>query len=144
MKECPGGCAIWALLCAPSTYSDFCLHAYNKERDVQRKQIFYPIAGAFLFGFIYMVSREDNSNSIDFDDNDYKRADNSDMNYKDRNVTNSSDASGRDSEEEEAIRNNLFKEHKVLSNEQIEKVIKKQSMIRQAQEAKEELKTKNF
>ena len=77
-----------------------------------------------------MVSREDNSNSIDFDDNDYKRADNSDMNYKDRNVTNSSDASGRDSEEEEAIRNNLFKEHKVLSNEQIEKVIKKQSMIK--------------
>ena len=33
MKECPGGCAIWALLCAPSTYSDFCLHAYNQERD---------------------------------------------------------------------------------------------------------------
>ena len=29
MKECPGGCAIWALLCAPKTYSDFCLHAFN-------------------------------------------------------------------------------------------------------------------
>ena len=66
------------------------------------------------------------------------------MNFKDRNVTNSSDASGRDSEEEEAKHNNHLKEHKVLSNEQIEMVIKKQSMIKQAQEAKEELKTKNF
>ena len=99
MKECPGGCAIWALVCAPKTYSEFCLHAFNIDRDVQRKQIFYPIAGAFLIGFIYMITRPDNHAYNDFDDDDYKRAGDNDMNYKDKSDTDDSDAEGRDSEE---------------------------------------------
>ena len=42
------------------------------------------------------------------------------------------------------IRSSLTKEHKVLSDEQIQKVIKKQTMIKKAQEAQEEKKSNHF
>ena len=60
------------------------------------------------------------------------------MNYVDKSITENSDAENRDTEEAEVIRSSLTKEHKVLSNEQIQKVIKKQTMIKKAQEAQEE------
>ena len=46
------------------------------------------------------------------------------MNYVDKSITENSDAENRDTEEAEVIRSSLTKEHKVLSNEQIQKVIK--------------------
>ena len=100
IEECPGGCGIWALVCAPKTYSDFCHRASNTDRDTKRKIIFYPIALFFVFCFIYIVTREDAHRYYDLDDNDYKRAPaDNDMNYKEKNVTDNSDAESKDSEE---------------------------------------------
>ena len=64
MKDCPGGCAIWGVTCAPSTYKELCEHAKNQGRDVMRKYVFYIFLGVFAMGTMYICcSSDDNAQS---------------------------------------------------------------------------------
>ena len=61
MKDCPGGCAIWGVTCAPSTYKELCEHAKNQGRDVMRKYVFYIFLGVFAMGTMYICCSSDDN-----------------------------------------------------------------------------------
>ena len=80
MTSCPGGCAIWAITCAPETYQELCQHARNQGRDVMRKYVFYIFLGVFATGTLYVCCAKDDSSGArtrgydEEDDDKYERA----------------------------------------------------------------------
>ena len=53
-SDCPGGCAIWGLQCAPASWENLCMRAHHQHRDLNRKYIFYVFCIIFFGGLIYI------------------------------------------------------------------------------------------